>query len=265
MGPCSPCPGERNPNRDCRHRKTPPHSRRPTCRRAPSLPKTRGGSPQQALISNRSKECGGGCGTMVFVTIAGASFGSSSRAGRSLGRRRPASVPRRLRPNPRQTYFVILSVSEGSIWGKVTDSSSIFRSPQNDNAVFALNHSGSGTHSSARPGRLRGSRFQREPAPGARLQTLKLPIPHCSQTPQQTGICNWRQRRKGGGKRCSGGCGLLKYNPALAVRAEAPPCGDSQNSLRRLRHENISNTALKTELGCGSRNFASYPVNNKFL
>ena len=173
MGPCSPCPGERNPNRDCRHRKTPPHSRHPTCRRAPSLPKTRGGSPQQALISNRSKECGGGCGTMVFVTIAGASFGSPSRAGRSLGRLRPASVPRRLRPNPRQTYFVILSVSEGSIWGKVTDSSSIFRSSQNDNAVFALNHFLSGTHSSARPGRLRGSRFQREPAPGARSSDQK--------------------------------------------------------------------------------------------
>ncbi len=122
-----------------------------------------------------------------------------SRAGRSLGRRRPASVPRRLRPNPRQTYFVILSevdrrtqrvqrpladyasqggerqtkCSQGSIWGKVTDSSSIFRSPQNDNAVVALNHCRSGTHSSARPGRLRGSRFQREPAPGARSSDQK--------------------------------------------------------------------------------------------
>ncbi len=32
-----------------------------------------------------------------------------SRAGRSLPQRRPASVPRRLRPTPRQTYFVILS------------------------------------------------------------------------------------------------------------------------------------------------------------
>ena len=76
-----------------------------------------------------------------------------------------------------------------------TDSSSIFRSPQNDNAVFALNHFLSGTHSSARPGRLRGSRFQREPAPGARPKTLKCPLlVHCSQTPQQTGICNWQQR-----------------------------------------------------------------------
>ncbi len=38
------------------------------------------------------------------------------------------------------------------------------------------------------------------PAPGARSQTLKLPITHCSQTPRQTGICNWRQRGKVEGK-----------------------------------------------------------------
>ena len=38
-----------------------------------------------------------------------------------------------------------------------TDSSSIFRSPQNDNAVFALNHFLSGIHFCVRPGRLRGS------------------------------------------------------------------------------------------------------------
>ena len=103
----------------------------------------------------------------------------SSRAGRSLGRRRPANirlspgVPRRLRPNPRQTYFVILSVSEGSIWGKVTDSSSIFRSPQNDNAVFALNHFLSGTHSSARPGRLRGSRLWARAGPGRKVFRIR--------------------------------------------------------------------------------------------
>ena len=58
------------------------------------------------------------------------------------------------------------------------DSLSILRSPQNDNAVFALNHFLSGTHSSARPGRLRGSRFQREPAPGARPKTLASALPH---------------------------------------------------------------------------------------
>ncbi len=82
----------------------------------------------------------------------------------AVARRAPQAAPAPLR----LPYFVILSVSEGSIWGKVTDSSSIFRSPQNDNAVFALNHFLSGTHSSARPGRLRGSHFRCEPAPGAR-------------------------------------------------------------------------------------------------
>ncbi len=157
-----------------------------------------------------------------------------------------------------------------------SDSSSLFRSPQNDNAVFALNHFRSGTHSSARPGRLRGSRFQREPAPGARSATLASALPHqrnsrnvghachnchveriestnaasaetacglylakkrktnevqsnicivsiqilrrsapqndellnCSQTPQQTGVCNWRQRGEVEGKDVRAGHGL---------------------------------------------------------
>ena len=134
----------------------------------------------------------------VFVSFS--RFPPFRRAGRSLGRaeaRKHSAVAGRaprLRPNPRQTYFVILSeadrrtqrvqrpladyaeqggerqtkCSQESIWGKVTDSSSIFRSPQNDNAVFALNHFLSGTHSSARPGRLRGSHLRCEPAPGAR-------------------------------------------------------------------------------------------------
>ncbi len=84
----------------------------------------------------------------------------------AVARRAPQAAPAPLR----LPYFVILSVSEGSIWGKVTDSSSIFRSPQNDNAVFALNHFLSGTHSSARPGRLRGSHLRCEPA---RAQGLK--------------------------------------------------------------------------------------------
>ena len=88
----------------------------------------------------------------------------------------------------------------------------------------------SNIHSScARPGRLRGSRFQREPAPGARVATLASALPHqrnsrnvghacrnvmlskakhliqilrrsapqndkllnCSQTPRQTGVVNY--------------------------------------------------------------------------
>ena len=143
--------------------------------------------------------------------------------------------------------------------GKVTDSSSIFRSPQNDNAVFALNHFLSGTHSSARPGRLRGSRFQREPAPGARssdqkekepaiivmlseakhlfwarLQILRRYAPqndkllNCSQTPQQTGISNWRQRGEVKGKdRCSGRPRLAEINTGFSRASRSP-------ALRRL-------------------------------
>ncbi len=103
-----------------------------------------------------------------------------SRAGRSLGRaearKHPAvarRAPQAAPAPPRQPYFVILSVSEGSIWGKVTDSSSIFRSPQNDNAVFALNHFRSGTHSSARPGRLRGSRLWARAGPGRKVFRIR--------------------------------------------------------------------------------------------
>ena len=49
-----------------------------------------------------------------------------------------------------------------------------------------------------------------------------------------------------------------------AVRAEAPPCGGSQNSPRGLRHENTSRTSVKTGLGCGSFDAVNYP-NNYFL
>ena len=66
-------------------------------------------------------------------------------------------------------------------------------------------------------------------------------ILNCSQLRSRLGCAKLVATRKGGRKRCSGGCGLLKYNPASAVRAEAPPCGGSQNSPRWLRHEN--NTA----------------------
>ena len=198
----------------------------------------------------------------VFVSFS--RFPPFRRAG--LRRGRPANIrlspgkPRRLRPNPRQTYFVILSVSEGSIWGKVTDSSSIFRSPQNDNAVFALNHFLSGTHSSARPGRLRGSHLRCEPARAqglpyqketracgtclpllssknlfwARLQILRRYAPqndkllNCSQTPQQTGICNWRQRGEVKGKdRCSERPQLAEINTGFSRASRSP-------ALRRL-------------------------------
>ncbi len=129
---------------------------------------------------------------MVFAANVNASGGFPSRAGRSPGRRRPASVPRRLRPNPK-SYFVILSESdrrtqraqrpladyaeqggerqtkysqESMTNDKESDSSSIFRSPQNDKTGRTA---------------IRTTRWDR---------TI-----HCSQTPRQTGIYNWRQRR----------------------------------------------------------------------
>ncbi len=141
---------------------------------------------------------GAACGARLRASAAGGCgpHGLKSRttatANRSPG---PAAIV-----PPRQPYFVILSevdrrtqraqkpladyaeqggerqtkCSQESVYVYFyTDSSSIFRSPQNDNAVFALNHFLSGTHSCARPGRLRGSRFQREPAPGARSSDQK--------------------------------------------------------------------------------------------
>ncbi len=147
------------------------------------------------------------------------------------------------------------SAVKNLFWGKVTDSSSV----DDLLRMTMLPLHWSGIDFWSRPGRLRGSRFQREPAPGARSATLASALPHqrnsrnvghacrnvmlskakhliqilrrsapqndktgrtairttrwdqtihCSQTPQQTGINNWRQREKVERKRCSGGCGL---------------------------------------------------------
>ncbi len=52
---------------------------------------------------------------------------------------------------------------------------------------------------------------------------------NCSPAPRQTGIYNWRQRKEDRGKSVQCGHGLQR-NPALAVRAEAPPRGGSQYS-----------------------------------
>ncbi len=55
----------------------------------------------------------------------------------------------------------------------------------------------------------------------ARLQILRRSAPqndkllNCSQTPQQTGISNWRQRGKDGGKRCSGRPQLAEINTGV--------------------------------------------------
>ncbi len=64
---------------------------------------------------------------------------------------------------------------------------------------------------------------------------------NCSQTPRQTGISNWRQRGKVKEKMFGAVAACRAKYRRSAVRAEAPPCGGSQNSPRGLRHEN--NTA----------------------
>lgn len=107
-----------------------------------------------------------------------------------------------------------------------TDSSSIFRSPQNDNVVFALNHFLSGTHSSARPGRLRGSHLRCEPAPGARSQTLKHYLPIVRKL---RGRLEYATGGNAGGKekRCSGRPRLTELNTGFSRASRSP-------ALRRL-------------------------------
>ncbi len=109
-------------------------------------------------------------------------------AGRSLPQRRPASVPRRLRPKLFTTHFLAK------------------RSPGPA--------AGGAPVGASRP-RAQGLPYQKEKEPAiivmlseakhlfwARLQILRRSAPqndkllNCSQTPQQTGICNWRQHGK---------------------------------------------------------------------
>ena len=68
---------------------------------------------------------------------------------------------------------------------------------------------------------------------GERLQILRRSAPqndkllNCSQTPQQTGICNWRQRGKVERKRCSGRPRLAELNTGFSRASRSP-------ALRRL-------------------------------
>ncbi len=98
-------------------------------RHSPNLPNPGCGSPQQAQNSNRSKECGRGCGTMVYATnvdaftsygMSGAACGARLRASAAGGcgphgskSRTTATANRSPGPAaivpPRQPYFVILN------------------------------------------------------------------------------------------------------------------------------------------------------------
>ncbi len=92
-----------------------------------------------------------------------------------------------------------------------------------------------------------GGRIFDASRPWRKVKDLEMPI---TCTLFANSAADWNMQlaatRVGKEKRCSGGSGLLKYNPASAVRAEAPPCGGSQNSPRWLRHENICATSIKT-------------------
>ena len=77
-----------------------------------NTPVSRLRTPAAGAKSNRSEECGGGCGTMVLLQLPVHRTARLSRAGRSLGRHRPANirlspgVPRRLRPKLFTTHFL---------------------------------------------------------------------------------------------------------------------------------------------------------------
>ena len=113
--------------------------------------------------------------------------------------------------------------------------------------------------SASRP-RAQGLPYQKEKEPAiivmlseakhlfwARLQILRRSAPqndkllNCSQTPQQTGICNWRQRGKVERKRCSGRPWLTEINTGFSRASRSP-------ALRRL--------ADTRPAGFGTRTFA---------
>ena len=62
---------------------------------------------------------------------------------------------------------------------------------------------------------------------------------NCSQTPRQTGICNWRQRGKDGGKRCSGRSRLAEINTGFSRASRSP-------ALRRLANTRPAGFGTRT-------------------
>ncbi len=185
-----------------------------------------------------------------FARNVNASCGLKSRAGRSLGRRRPANI--RLSPGvPRgcvriQALLCHSERSEESMTNdKESDSSSVDDLLRMTIRLFRI-----GTESPPRfsPGPAAGVASPMRAGPGARSATLASALPHqrnsrnvghacrnvmlskakhliqilrrsapqndkllnCSQTPQQTGICNWRQRGKVEGKDVRGGRSLQR-------------------------------------------------------
>ena len=143
-----------------------------------------------------------------FCTNVVASCGSSSRAGLRRPRLRPASVPRRLRPNLKP--FVILN--------------EVDRRTQREQRPLA---------DYAEQGGERQTQCSQESVYVYLIQILRRSAPqndkllNCSQTPRQTGICNWRQRGKVERKRCSGRSRLAEINTGFSRASRSP-------ALRRL-------------------------------
>jgi len=105
----------KNKHRRCRLRPAKTTNSWPLRRHPSEHPSTCCGSPQQAQGAIARRNAAENAEQWLLRLTLRRSSALLSRAGRSLGRRRPANirlspgVPLRLRPNPRQTYFVILS------------------------------------------------------------------------------------------------------------------------------------------------------------
>ncbi len=156
-----------------------------------------------------------------------------SRAGRSLGLRRPANirlspgVPRRLRPNPKP--FVILNEVKNLFPCEPKAACGLCRARrrktnevQSNICIVSIQILRRSAPQNDKTGRtaIRTTRWN---------QTI-----HYSQTPRQTGICNWRQRGVENGNGCSD-CSRVCQ---LQVQAEFIKAGFSRASrspaLRRL-------------------------------
>ena len=144
----------------------------PTLSKAPF---TRSRKPAAGVVSSRYEEYSGGCGTMVSVRMSLHRAALLSRAGLRRPRLRPASVPRRLRPNLKP--FVILN--------------EVDRRTQREQRPLA---------DYAEQGGERQTQCSQESVYVYLIQILRRSAPqndkllNCSQTPPQTGICNWQQR-----------------------------------------------------------------------
>ena len=212
-----------------------------------------------------------------------------SRAGRSLGRRRPASVPRRLRPKLIATIF-LQSVRPGQLRPESQPYFVILNEVKN---LFPCEPKAADGLCRARRRKtnevqsnicmltiqiLRRSAPQNDKTGRTAIRTTRWnQTIHCSQTPQQTGVCNWRQRGEVKGKdRCSGRSQLTEINtgfsrasrsPALRRLAKLAPLASArkQHSADRSRACELTMYALseRTDAACGARPATAEAANRR--